>query len=993
MDNPNPIYYRDLITPDDSITKLMGQLDELITKYDAAKQKIQGAAAEMARGMQNVSGASEEQRKNIQITTEETEKLLAEYKDTTATLKALETKYGDNNRALREFAKIQKLVDEINTSAEGSYNRLSAQYRLNKIRLNEMSEAARHGTEAGRKLEAETKAIYEQMNNLQMATGKAQLQVGHYERSLGALLGVDTRVVSSLTDTNKALETMRGVFNALKGPIGLIIGAIAGVTAAVKLFRESIYSTQTSGDELDYAVGEWTGTWDAFKKAVASVDFRGFINGAAEAAAAGRDLKMVIDETFERTNSIRILRASMSEENAILQERMRDERLSYAERLDAANTYLDNMKPIYDQETETARRNADAQLEYLFAVTNRTKYATDEERNAAKEKLKNFIKTYSINEANIKLANDYLRAEQDIKAAEDGLRSATTTQMTEYYDNQRKMAQARINSATKETKDIADVVKQYNLTSNEQVKAYVDAEEQFLNAKAAAYNDQKRIVTLRNNLEAKQTKDAERAAKDRIKAAQDEAKAAEEAAKAQQKADEEAARQIIVDRRNVLNFELQSIQLQIAATQNGTEEMLQLRMDMINKQREIELFENQQKAENLRQDEKKIKDKYNALALRESVKFYQEMAKRDLAASQELAQAEFDILGNNEREKTLFRLEQEKARLKAVLELNETATEKMTETEIAAIQATIKKIEKEAQRTGYNNIYELLGINLDSGQQNALNTALNSVTDNISNVIDSWNKAADAAVKSADKQVEAAQKVLDAEIEARNNGYANDVATAQKELELAKSNQEKALKEREKAQKAQIALDAATQSSSLITASANIWKALSGVPVIGPALAITAITTMWGSFAAAKIKAMQVAGTEQYEHGTVELLQGGSHASGHDIDLGTKPDGTRRRAEGGEYFAVINKRNSRRYGHIIPDVINAFNNGTFADKYQRSNAAMSGVAFNLASGNTDVSKLEKDVSAIRQQGDQSQFVDGQGNTVIRYRNLTRTIKK
>ncbi len=150
---------------------------------------------------------------------------------------------------------------------------------------------------------------------------------------------------------------------------------------------------------------------------------------------------------------------------------------------------------------------------------------------------------------------------------------------------------------------------------------------------------------------------------------------------------------------------------------------------------------------------------------------------------------------------------------------------------------------------------------------------------------------------------------------------------------------------------------------------------------------------MWGSFAFAKIKAAQVT-KEQYGEGTVELLQGGSHASGHDIDLGTKPDGTRRRAEGGEYFAVINKRNSRRFGHVIPDVINSLNDGTFADKYQRANAAMSGVAFGLVGGGTgtDVSALEKDVAAIKEQGDRMQYVDGNGNTVIRYKNLTRKIK-
>ena len=130
-----------------------------------------------------------------------------------------------------------------------------------------------------------------------------------------------------------------------------------------------------------------------------------------------------------------------------------------------------------------------------------------------------------------------------------------------------------------------------------------------------------------------------------------------------------------------------------------------------------------------------------------------------------------------------------------------------------------------------------------------------------------------------------------------------------------------------KAQRAQESIDNLTQASSLVTASANLWKTLSA---ISPALAIAAIATMWGSFAAAKIRARQLT-TEKYGEGTVELLQGGSHASGHDIDLGTKPDGTRRRAEGGEYFAVINRRNSRRYGAMIPEVINSLNDGTFSD--------------------------------------------------------------
>lgn len=987
MDNPNPIRYSDLVTPDNSITDLIAQLDALIAKYDAVSSKIQSDAAAAAKSMQNLSGATEEQRKAILENTEASDKLAQEFTKLAEEQLAARTEKAKLTAASREEAQIAKLVVQYNNSAEGSYNKLSAQYRLNKIALNEMSEAQRKSTEYGRKLEAETKAIYEEMNRLQKATGKSQLQVGQYERSLGNLIGVKTQYIEVLTDSTKRSEVFHGVLNLLKSPIAILIGVIGGLTAAFKLWIASAHETQTTGDALDRDMAGWSATWDLFKKSVASVDFSLFIRGAIDAMNAGRELKRVLDETFERTNSTRLLKASMSVENAALEEAARNTKLSYEERLAAADKYLANMQPIYEQETETAKRTRDAQLEYLFSVTNKRQFASEEARKAAQEEFAENIKNYNLNEDLIKQAMEYNKAQKTIAGGMEGMYGTS-------YDAQRKI----VNNASEAVKAFAGFAEQYGLTNDKQVKAYVDAEESYLNAQAAVYNDQKRFVTMRNSLEAQQTQEAERNAQARAAAAK---KAADDAVKAEQdaarererlaKEEEQRKQQAIADERAYLQAQLQNIQLEIANTEQWSQQMLDLRIAAINKQREIEIFENKQKAEKLRQDEAAINKKYDAQVMRETANFNTKIAERDLAALMDLNAAENDLLDQNERQRTIFRLEQEKYRLTKILELNETAAEKMTQMEVDAVKKTIEGIEKEIGRTGYNNIYELLGLNITSEQQEALQTALDSVKDSVTSIMDSWKAAADASVESANKQVESAQKILDAEIEARNAGYANSVETAQKELELAKKNQAEAQREQQKAQRAQIAADAAMQSSSLVTASANIWKSLSGVPVVGPGLAVAALALMWGSFAAAKIKAAQVS-TEQYGEGTVELLQGGSHASGHDIDLGTKPNGTRRRAEGGEYFAVINKRNSRRYGHVIPDVINSFNDGTFADKYMRANAAMAGAAVGIVGG-TDVSGLERDVAAIRKQGDESRMVDGDGNTIVRHKNLTRKIIK
>lgn len=181
MENPDALKYSDLIKPDNSIEQLIGQLKEVISQYDTLKSKMQTSAGEMAKGLQAVSGATEDQRKAIQQTTEQTEKLTEDYKQVFAAQMQAKQAVLEYKAAKKEEETVTKLLQQINTSAEGSYNRLSAQYRLNKLRLNEMSAAQRTATEEGRKLEAETAAIYEQMNQLQKATGKFSLQVGNYE--------------------------------------------------------------------------------------------------------------------------------------------------------------------------------------------------------------------------------------------------------------------------------------------------------------------------------------------------------------------------------------------------------------------------------------------------------------------------------------------------------------------------------------------------------------------------------------------------------------------------------------------------------------------------------------------------------------------------------------------------------------------------------------------------------------------------------------------
>lgn len=440
-----------------------------------------------------------------------------------------------------------------------------------------------------------------------------------------------------------------------------------------------------------------------------------------------------------------------------------------------------------------------------------------------------------------------------------------------------------------------------------------------------------------------------------------------------------------------LKLQQRGIELRLQTVAQGSAEELELRRQLIENQRQQALLQNKMLPEGQRQEAGLISAGFDVQQGQLADEYLQaQLAMFD--QQQDLAQSEFDLLRTTEGQKTRFRLQAEKERLQKVLELNEQASAKLSEAEVQTIQNTIAKIDQEIaqsksdERTG--DIYSIFGLNLSDDVKQGINTWVSYMVDALNTVLQARVDAANAAVEAADKEVEAAEEALRAEIEARRQGYEANVLQAQKDLALAKSNQQKALQEQEKAQKAQEALNTVTQVSSLITASANLWSAFSSIPVVGPGLAIGAIATMFASFAASKIMAAQYA-KETYGEGTVELLQGGSHQSGNDVDLGTKPNGVRRRAEGGEFFAVINKRSSRKYRNIIPSVIKSLNNSTFEQQYMAAFAG--GNIINVESSDKDISRMADDIKAIRKNGEKRTMVDSKGRTIIIYKGVKRIV--
>lgn len=1210
-DNNNPIKYSDLVSPDNSITDLIKQLDELSDAYTNALKNIRAEAIQLAAVLQKVSGATEDGRNTTKKAADDAERLARAQRDLAFAESENAKKLAELKLAQQEANQINKLIVKINQSAEGSYNRLSAQYSLNKIYLNNMTKAERENTEEGRKLVAQTKEIYEEMKRLQEATGKFQLNVGNYTEASDAIiaygdklketLGLNSAFGESLLALGRGGAESKAVFTAIgdgakalgKTLLGLLSNpvflAIAGIAAAGAAFKwwydynaglvEATRLTQQftgkSGDDLKAFRNEVQAVADSF-----GADFRetliatnalskqfgisanealqlvkdGFLSGAdangefldtlkeypayfkeagisadqfvaivaqtnkmgifsdkgvdaikeanlrlremttATAAALDgigisseqvqKDLQTGTKTTFDVIQDVSAKLAELPDNAATVGAAIadifggpgEDAGLQYLRTLKDISTNMDEVKGKAGVLAQLQEEQLQSQIELqnalsgLFDATGGNfETLTTQAKVFVNQGLTAIIKgVIDVVNYLIELYNEsvLIRAIWNgivagfkttfdtlgnlfgffidiVKATGTALKGAFTLDFDDVKKGLSDYAAAYGNLVKAQVKDITQNFKEGLDDMQKKIKPITipvsvgDTQAQIGNSPVTT-NSPKIDTTKKDKEAEKAAKKVEEAYKKNLEATRKLQDAqlqleTDEWAKRRQQTQYQYSRQIedlqhqlqtekdlnetgrqainatitaleqqqteallkIEQERQLQELALQkeSIELRLQAVKQGSEQERQLRMQLLENERQTALLQNEQKPTGQQQDAGAINASFDAKRAGIADEYLQAQL-QIFDHQQALAQSEFDLLRNSEARKTQFRLQAEKERLQKVLELNQQAANKLSDVEVQTIQNTIKKIDQEIEQSKGEergtDIYGLFGLNLDDNQKEAINTSMQYALDALNTFTAARVAAADAAVEQADKEVSAAQSALDAELEARANGYANNVVQAQKELDLAKKNQEKALKEQQKAQKQQAAIQTLQQIGNMVTATALIWSQL-GFP-----FAIPAIAVMWASFAASKIKAAQLAkqtgGTETYGDGTVELLEGGSHQSGDDVDLGTKPDGTRRRAEGGEFFAVINKRNSRRFRRLIPDVINSLNRGTFPQKYLNAYNT-DGINVTVQQNNApDLRDLKDDVREIKEQNRRRRYVDGNGNVIEVYKNLTRKIK-
>lgn len=955
---------------------------------------------------------------------------------------------------IREANQIAQLQATIANSAEGSYNRLSAQYALNKIRLNQMSAAEREAADSGKKLEAETNAIYQQMIKLQEATGNYRLSVGHYQKTWDGLGISISQVVRELPAVAVSLNTF---FLGISNNIPMVVDEINRLRkqnellaaegkeqiSVTKSIVKSLFSWNTAlvvlltvfsmyGKEIITWIDKTLAGRDAAKSFEDALEDLNDELGKGSTGAYGQQIAVL----RRLSENWRDLGDNIKAQTQWIKDNEKEfSKLGIAidSINDANNAFVDNTESVVA--AYKARAKAEAALNVVSQQYQKLLVA---ENKAELEKVREygfFDKTINYFKAlwggisgpdsdlslGTRLKKQRQRNVESLQKDADALEKEVESYFNvwKFYEDQADDLFKEIGLEESHKKDKGgrtprDADDRLNNLALAAEKAYQKSRTEIerdenkkrraeafasFNQEIADLNDKySRIQKILNGQNEKYKKLTESQKETAIKALDD----IENAIKNKQK-----GLTLSLDLLNI-DVEIQKaeqllelLELEGEVSKKGSYEELSNSLKRLDVERQIALLKNAQLPEAKRQPTSAINasfDKQKAITVGSF-----NMSSFD--EQQALDEAVFNEVKRSETEITRFKLEQEKARWQEQIRLAEAGGLDWSQAQIDAAKATVKGIDRELSelddfiknigKKGLGGtLLEKLGF--DDDQIDALKDAVNIVIEQLQSIMDAEVELAEQAVEAAEKRVEAAQKAYDAEVEARNNGYANNVATAKKELEQEKKNQQEKQKMLQAAQKRQEAMNTVTQASSLVTASANLWSSFSSIPIVGPALALAAIATMWTSFAVAKIKAKQVTASQsdEYGEGGLEFLEGGSHASGDDIDLGVKNKKKRRmRAEGGEALAIINKHKTRKYRKILPDVVDSLNKGTFEDKYLNAFANSEGLSISLNSnGSVDLSKIENDVRSIRKQNETRYYTMPDGTVIMQHKNVKRIIK-
>ena len=987
------IKYSDLVIDDGAIQKLIAELGNLRATYEKDVQAIIAACKEM-KGAINSLGGSGGGGAALASHASEVDKLKAKYDE-------LNERYKKNDLAIEQYkariaelqqqmkaeAKAQLENSQMTAQAKESYYQLAATYTRLKIELNKYSQAEIDNNKVLAAKQKQALETREAMKRLQEATGNHTLDVGNYSKALNGL-GLATQQI--VREAPSLAMSFNQFFLAISNNIPIFTDAFKRVreemgSTKIALMQtlKSFFSWQTAlvialtllakfGNEAVKWVSKFLGIGGAFDAAAEGLKLynEAMAKVSGQAAENAAELETYI-YVLENGNK------SEKEQAEIV--RLVNERFS--KQLEYLGLTIDSTQSLIDAKgklIELLIREAEVRgvLNEITTVSGEiAKRETSEEYQ-------------KLNDAVAQAAATYSQIIQAMRGAFGGAAGAGVTS-----------ASIALTAATNNLSEYNDETqKLINLLERLRERALGLDFGTLLGGGSGSGGSPTKAV---RNRDLEFIRAAEDAA---LKATQDNIFKETEAIRleytrriedlrtylAEQRALEEDKREITVAGETAILNQIKSLHLVMdREIADAWFEMLNGQLDDLTRTLDAETSAFAKALDDM--DKKALKSSLGKDIYGDSAA----EKRAQLKYKQRQSEVKLETFGDKDAQTKGLRAAEIEYKTE-LLEIWQRDARKTTY-EVEALRNEIELLKKEQAEEGEMSWFEKLEKQIEeklgkkglSKITKAVQQAANYVMEQFQAIAQARVDLANTMVEQAQRELDATKTTLDQEITARANGYANNVALAHQEYLEKQRIQEQALAEQQAAVEAQNKLNTVQQVVSLVTASANIFSSLSTIPMgIGIPIAIALIATMFGAFAAAKVQANQLA-AKTYGEGGTELLSGGSHQSGRDIPLGTMPDGRERRAEGGEYLAIINKRSSRKYGGLIPSVVDALNSGVFEQKF--GNAFKGDALVVNVDGSTDaIERFHRDMKAAMGRKSETRLADG--TRIITYGNTKKIIR-
>ena len=307
MDNNNPVRYSDLISPDDSVEKLVKQLDDL----SSSLQFVQKSAVTLKESMVTTSGATDSGREAIAKASKEADKLakaqaelafaqseagrkLAEYKAQIADVNA-------------ENKRLAKTVD----AAAGSYDDLSATYSRLKSELNKMTPKTKEEAATFAEMQKRAAEVRAEMDRLQKATGNYSISVGNYKEGTQELIGVQKSMRSEIRDVKEELarlnlagETTSSRYKELVARAGELTDAMGDASQAARM-------SASDTSNLDAVLGAATAVTGGFAVATSMMSILGANTEDVEKA------QRKLQEAIALVNGVQSIANALNKDSAL----------------------------------------------------------------------------------------------------------------------------------------------------------------------------------------------------------------------------------------------------------------------------------------------------------------------------------------------------------------------------------------------------------------------------------------------------------------------------------------------------------------------------------------------------------------------------------------------------------------------------------------------------------------------------------------------------